>query len=69
MENEDYLNLVTNQIELDKLLHSVKPEDKELAKELLNKKREIIEKNGFFADFQLKRINKKINKLKNDAWN
>ncbi len=67
MENEDYLNLVTNQIELDKLLHSVKPEDKELAKELLNKKREIIEKNGFFADFQLKRINKKINKLKNDA--
>ena len=40
MENEDYLNLVTNQIELDKLLHS---------------------------DFQLKRINKKINKLKNDA--
>ena len=67
MENEDYLNLVTNQIELDKLLHSVKTEDKELAKELLNKKREIIEKNGFFADFQLKRINKKINKLKNDA--
>ena len=67
MENEDYLNLVTNQIELDKLLHSVKPEDRELAKELLNKKRKIIEKNGFFADFQLKRINKKINKLKNDA--
>ena len=32
MENEDYLNLVTNQIELDKLLHSVKPEDRELAK-------------------------------------
>ena len=67
MDNEDQLDLVKNQIEIDKLIHSVKPENREYAKELLNKKREIIKKNGLFADFQLKRINKKIDKLKNDV--
>lgn len=67
MNDEDYIDLVNNQIELDKLLHSVKPEKQELAKELLKKKKEIMKNNGFFADLQLKRINKKINKLKTDA--
>ena len=63
--NEDYMELVKNQIEVDKLLHSVKLENRGYAKELLNKKKEIIKKNGIFADFQLKKINKKIEKLKN----
>ncbi len=64
MPDEDYLSLVTNQIEVDKLIHSVKPSKREYAKKLLEKKREIMRKNGFFADFQLRRINKKIQKLK-----
>lgn len=64
MDNEDYMDLVKNQIEHDKLLHSVKPENKEKAEELLKKKKEIMKKNSFFADFQLKRINKQIAKLK-----
>ena len=66
-DNEDYMNLVKNQIELDKLLHSVTPSNKEKAKELFNKKKEIMKKNGLFADFQLKNINKKIEKLKNNS--
>ena len=65
MENKDYMSLIKNQIEHDKLLNSVKPEFKEQAEKLFNKKNEIIEKNSFFANWQLKKINKKINKLKN----
>ena len=67
MNNEDYIELVKNQIEIDKLLHSVKPEKREYAKKLLNKKKEIIKNNGFLANIQLNKINKKIEKLKNDA--
>lgn len=66
MENENYVDFVNSQIELDKLLFSVKPEDREYVKELYNKKKEIIKKNGFLANIQLKKINKKIEKLKND---
>ena len=61
---EDYMKLVKEQIELDKLLHSVKPEKKELAKKLLDKKKEVIKKNGIFADLELRKLNKKIEKLK-----
>ena len=64
MDNEDYMDLVKNQIEHDKLLHSVKPENRQKAEELFEKKKEIMKKNGFLADFQLKQINKQINKLK-----
>ena len=67
MNNEDYIEFVKNQIEMDKLLHSIKPEKRKYAKELLNKKKKIIKKNGFLANFQLNKINKKIEKLKNDA--
>ena len=63
MENENYIDFVNNQIELDKLLSSVDPKNQKLAKELFNKRKDIIKKNGIFADFQLKRINKKINCL------
>lgn len=65
MDDEDYMDKVKEQIEIDKLLHSIKPEFKEQVKELYNQKKEIIKKNGFFADWQLKKINKKIDKYKN----
>lgn len=64
MEENDYMDLVNNQIEIDKLMHSVKPENRETARKLLEKKKEIMRKNGFFADFQLRRINRKLDKLK-----
>ena len=66
MNNENYIDFINNQIELEKLLNSVKSENKQYAKILFDKKKEIIEKNGFLADFKLKIINKKIEKLKND---
>lgn len=69
MNDENYIELVKNQIEMDKLLNSVKPEKREYAKMLLTKKREIIKKNGLFANFQLKKINKKIEKLKSNTLN
>ncbi|MCI8309319.1 MAG: hypothetical protein HFJ45_03755 [Clostridia bacterium] len=62
---EDYVEFVKSQIELDKLLSVIKPEYHEQIKELLKKKKEIMKNNGFFADFQLNKINKKINKIKN----
>ena len=65
MENEDYMDKVKNQIELDKLLHSVKPEHRKQVELLYQKKKEILQKNNFFADWQLKHINKKINQFKN----
>ena len=67
MDNQDYMDLVKNQIEHDKLMHSIKPEYREQAEELLKKKKEIMKKNGLFADLQLRKIDKQINKLKNDA--
>lgn len=64
MDPQDYMDKVKNQIELDKLLHSAKPENHEKIKLLYQKKQEIIRNNSVFADWQLKRINKKIDKLK-----
>ena len=37
MEKQDYLKLVKRQIELDKLLHSVNPENHQLLRELFDK--------------------------------
>lgn len=64
MDNEDYMNKVKYQIELNKLLASIPPENRKEAKLLYDKKLEVIKKNSLFADWQLKKINKKIEKLK-----
>ena len=64
IDNEDYMDKVKYQIELDKLLHSIKLENREEAKSLFEQKRAIMQKNGLFADWQLRRLNKKLEKLK-----
>jgi len=64
MDEQDYMDLVKNQIEHDKLIHSVKLENREKAEKLFKEKKEIMKKNSFLADIQLKRINKKIDRLK-----
>jgi hypothetical protein len=61
---DDYIKFIEEHIELDKLLATTKPEYHNQIKELLKKKKEIIEKNGIFANFQLNQINKKIQKIK-----
>lgn len=67
MEN-DYMNIIKEHIELDKLLASTKPEYHELIKQLIEKKHSIMQKNGFFAGFQINRINKKIEKIKKKSY-
>ena len=59
----DFQEIVKNNIELANILNSTLPENQERVIELLNKKQEIINKNGFFANIELNRINKKIKKL------
>lgn len=62
-DNKDYQKLIKNNIELANILNSTPVENQNSVIALLNKKQEIIEKNGIFASFQLDSINKKINKL------
>lgn len=64
-ENNDYLNLITKHIEIDKILSSSNPKYHPQIKKLLDKKSIIKEKNGLFAGIQLNKINRKIDKLKN----
>jgi hypothetical protein len=61
---ENYIDLIKEHIELDKLLSTTDPKYHPKIKKLLKKKKAIINKNGFFAEFQLNKINKKIQKLK-----
>ncbi len=64
IDNEDYMDKVKYQIELNKLLATIPPEKRKIAKTLYNQKLEIIKKNSFFADWQLKKIDQKIKNLK-----
>lgn len=63
-DEKDYQELVKERIYQAKLLYSLSEEGKKEVLELLNKKEEIIKKNGIFANFQLKQIDKKIQKIR-----
>lgn len=56
------MELIKDNINLSKILYRVRPEDRENVKSLIEKKKKIIEQNGFFANFRLNKINKKIEK-------
>ena len=47
-----------------RILYEIPEQNRPKAIELLKQKEEIIEKNGFFANFQLSKINKELEKLK-----
>lgn len=64
-DKKDYEELVKENIAKAKLLYSLSDEDKSIVLELLNKKEIIKEKNGLFVSFQLRKIDKKIEKIKN----
>lgn len=64
-ENKSYLNLVTEHIELHKLLYNLPPEKQALVKKLLEKRNSIHKANGIFAEYRINRINKKLYKIKN----
>lgn len=63
-DKKDYEELVKENIQKAKLLYNLSDEDKKTVLELLNQKKLVKEKNGFFANFQLKRLNRKIDKIR-----
>jgi len=60
---KDYEELVKENIQKAKLLYNLSEEDRILVNNLLQEKEKIKEKNGFFANFKLKQINTKIEKI------
>lgn len=62
MENEKYLDLLNLKIEYDNILSQVPLEHVDYVKELLDKKYLLKHENGFFTNYKLNRINKKIKK-------
>lgn len=63
-DKKDYETLFKENMDKARTLFDIKEEYREQALELLKEKEQIIEKNGFFANFQLARINKKLEKFK-----
>ena len=60
----DYQELVKKNISRAKILYGLSEEDSKEVIKLLNEKDKIIEENGFWANFKLKKIDKKIEKIK-----
>ena len=63
-EKIDYEELFRTNMSAVRDLYYLSDEDKKIMTNLLEKKKQIMEKNGFFANFQLDRINNKIYKIK-----
>ena len=63
-DKSDYQELVKKNISRAKILYGLSEEDSKEVIKLLNEKDKIIEENGFWANFKLKKINKKIEKIK-----
>ncbi len=63
-EKIDYEELFKANMSATRDLYYLSDEDKKIMSKLLEKKKQIMEKNGFFANFQLDRINNKIYKIK-----
>lgn len=64
-KNKPYLNLVTEHIELDKLLYNLSAKKQTYIKKLLFKRDSIRKSNKLFAEYRIYKINKKIDKIKN----
>ena len=63
-DKTDYEELVKDNIQKAKILVSIPEKNRPLVLELLKKREEVIKKNGLFVNLELKKIDKKINKLK-----
>lgn len=62
-DKKDYEQLVKENIQKAKLLYALSEEDRILVNNLLNKKEQVKEKNGLFANYKLKQLDKKIEKI------
>ena len=63
-DKKDYQELVKDNISKAKILYNLSEKDRILVNELLNKKEKIKEKNGILSNFELQKIDKKIEKIK-----
>ena len=62
-EKKDYEQLVKENIQKAKLLYALSQEDRIVVENLLLKKEKVKEENGIFANFKLKQLDKKIDKI------
>ena len=67
-DKKDYETLFKENMDKAKILFQIAEENRPKAIGLLKEKEQILEKNGFFANFQLSIIDKKLNKLKKDEF-
>lgn len=63
-DKKDYETLFKENVNKARILYEIPEQNRPRAIELLKQKEEIIEKNGFFANLQLSKINKELEKLK-----
>lgn len=62
-DKKDYEEMVKENMIKARLLYNLSPENQKQVLELLEKKEKIMAQNGFWANFKLNRINKKIEKI------
>lgn len=62
-DKQDYEKIINNNIQKAKLLYSLSEEDRILVESLLNEKEKVKEENGLLANFKLKKLDKKIEKI------
>ncbi len=62
----DYEELVKKNILIAKTLYNLPESKKNRVKKLLIKKEKIIQKNGIFAEYRINKINKTINKIREE---
>lgn len=62
-DKQDYASIVNSNIQKAKLLYSLSEEDRNLVETLLNEKEKVKKENGLFANFKLKSLDKKIEKI------
>ena len=65
-KDEHYDNLIKDNISIAKAINNLPKKQQEKVKNLLLKKQIIKNKNGFFAEIQIEKINRKINKIREE---
>ena len=68
-DNQDYTEIINNNIQKAKLLYSLSNQDRILVEKFLNQKEKVKKENGIFANFKLKQLNKKIKKIEDKYKN
>ncbi len=65
-KDHHYDDLIKDNISIAKAINNLPKKQQEKVKNLLLKKQIIKNKNGFFAEIQIEKINRKINKIREE---